>query len=174
MTDDGRYRLEPLDQHHVVGEFACEEDDFGEYLRDEAIQDIEKGFALTFVEIDITCDVSNNIAGFFTLRAHADRIKDDEGGEPIEVPLVELLWLARDLRWRGQRVGDILLLDALAMVAQVSRYVGFIGLHLRSTGNGKRLYERNHFLPFDQHIRYDGIRYILPIAFIREIADSLE
>src|SRR6266508_1471106 len=102
-----RYRLEPLTSEHDVSAFDCGDDDINEYLRIDALQHMVHGHARTFVEIDRKKPAA--IAGFFTLRAHSlhidadyfDYFEDEPNGSTIEVPLAELMYLARDLRWKG-------------------------------------------------------------------------
>ena len=66
-------------------------------------------------------------------------------------------------------MGDVLRIDALRVTAQAADYIGFMGLHLRSTGAGKPLYEAFGFQPFREHPRFDSSRYFLPIDVIRDI-----
>ena len=182
MEDEQRYRVEALNHQHDINNFSCEDEELNEYIQEDALLDMKRGVARTFVEIDTEKPVTGNVAGFFTLRAHTLRIEEtyfedweaDEDGvgynsAPIEVPLVELMWLARDLQWRGQGVGDILMIDALKMVATAADCIGLIGLHLRSTYQGVRLYRRYKFQQFNEHPYYDDLRYILPIRTLRAI-----
>ena len=179
-----RFRLETLNIQHSVQNFRCEEDEINEYLHEEALADMNRNVARTCVEIDQTMPITDNVAGFFTLRAHSlridesyfddatnDIIEDQVGILPIEVPLVELMWLARDLRWRGEGMGDTLMIDALKTVAQATDRIGMIGLHLRSTPYGVPLYERFDFQQFKEHPHFDRLRYILPTHVIRAITD---
>jgi hypothetical protein len=178
MPRDERYLFQVLTDGHAIGSFECEYEEFGDYLRDAALKDMEAGLARTFVEVDQNAPAAHNVAGFFTLRAHAAKIDaafidtfDGEGD--IEVPLIELMYLARDAAWRGVGMGDGLMIDVINVVAQASDLIGFVGLHLRSTPEGRRLYEDYDFVPFTAHPVYDGARYILPLADIRTIAASL-
>src|SRR5690242_7637246 len=102
MPSGPRYTLEVLASKHAIHRFACGEEEIDEYLRENALQDMERGLARTFAEIDQEEPATSNVAGFFTLRAHALLINsryfidplDDEADEDdvqIEVPLVELM-----------------------------------------------------------------------------------
>lgn len=183
-----RYRLEILNEGHDASRFQCEEEDFCIYLNEYALTDISLGLARTFVEIDQTQPATRNIAGFFTLRAHSaliedsffeDAISEDEDKSDaiypssIEVPFVELMFVARDLFWKGKGLGDTLMIDALKIVAETADRIGFIGLHLRSTPHGVRLYKRYQFSLFEEHPTFDGMRYILTVNDIRAIAASI-
>lgn len=186
MSDSRKYRLEVLSSQHSIAHFTCEDEEINEYIREDALADMARSVARTFVEIDTSKPADNNVAGYFTLRAHALRIEEtyfedweaDEDGSgynagPIEVPLVELMWLARDLQWIGQGVGDTLMIDALQMIATAADCVGIIGVHLRSTPRGVGLYKEFGFQPFREHPYYDSLRYILPINTLQAIVQKV-
>lgn len=186
MSIEQRYRLEVLNEQHAIKAFSCGNEEIDEYFHQLALPDMAKDLARTFVEIDSEKPATKNIAGFFTLRAHALQIREDYFPDwidklqdvaavpgTIEVPLVELMWLARDLRWYGLGMGDALMVDTIKIVATAADCIGLIGLHLRSTPGGVGLYQRYDFQPFKEHPSYDEYRYILPIGTIRLIADSI-
>jgi ribosomal protein S18 acetylase RimI-like enzyme len=182
---DKRYQLETLNSQHSIREFRCEEDDINDYLHESALSDMEIGTALTFVIVDKEKPVTNNVAGFFTLRAHSlninydhflppDALEDDEDEDnaTIEVPLAELMFLARDLKWKGKGIGPALITDAVREVAKAADSIGLIGIHLRSTKRGTRLYKEYYFELFKAHPLKDGVRYFLPLRGVREIAQA--
>lgn len=180
------FSLETLTRQHSIADFHCgdadEEKDIAEYLRDVALNDMAKGLAWTFVLLDHRkATTGKNVAGFLTLRAHSERINehffadfedfDEENAiDDLEVPLIELMYLARDSEWEGQGIGDVLMAELLNQVAHAADHIGFIGMHLRSTRKGKRLYERYPFQIFEAHPRSDGYRYIISVRDIRNIA----
>ena len=112
-----RYRLEPLSELQSIARFACGDSEIDSYLHDDALQQMAYGQARTFVEIDTAEPAA--IAGFFTLRAHSllidadyfDYLADEPEGSTIETPLAELMYLARDLRWRGTGMGPMLMIS---------------------------------------------------------------
>jgi len=89
----------------------------------------------------------------------------------IEVPLVELMCLARDKRWKGLGIGPTLMIEALRIVAEVADRIGTIGVHLRSTPSGERLYRDYGFREFKAHPTFDPARYNLSIRDVRAIAE---
>ena len=182
MLDKLRVRLEVLNARHPVHSFSCGDEELNAYLHEEAWADMQRGVARTFVEIDMDQPAIRNIAGFFTLRAHSliidesyfpdwlDGVDEDVTDiTPIEVPIVELMWLARDSRWQGRGVGDILMIDVLKTVQEAADCIGLIGIHLRTTPKGLRLYENYAFQKFREHPGFDGMRYVLSIKTIRTI-----
>ena len=182
MPDKIRLRLEVLNPRHSIHDFVCGDDELNDYLHDEALSDMQRDVARTFVEIDEDQPANNNVAGFFTLRAHSlvidesyfpdwlDGVEEDGTDiTPIEAPIVELMWLARDSRWEGRGVGDVLMIDALKTVQKAADCIGLIGVHLRTTPSGRRLYESYDFQQFREHPSFDGMRYVLSIKTIRAI-----
>lgn len=187
VAGETRYKLEALTSAHSIQVFTCGEDSLDEYLQTTALSDMAQGLAKTFVLIDLKKPATEYVAGFFTLRAHALCIhmslfpalageEEWEEDETIEVPLVELMCLARNKDYRGLFIGDVLMMEALAKVAEAASAIGFIGIHLRSTDEGVRLYTRYDFERFMAHpdyegmaFRYDEARYYLSLASILEI-----
>ena len=68
MAELQRYRLESLNTRHAIANFTCETNELNEYIREEALFDMARNVARTFVEIDnekpashqpFTCNSSN-------------------------------------------------------------------------------------------------------------------
>lgn len=177
--------LEVLHPKHLIHVFDCGDEEINTYLYEDALKDMQRDTTRTFVEIDTGKPTANNVAGFFTIRADAFKINedhfvdweaDDDGKSAvsipeIKVPLVELVNLARGLAWRGMGIGDVLMIDALKKVCAAADCIGLIGLHLRTTSQGKILYERFDFEEFTAHPERDQDRYILRIETIRTIVE---
>jgi hypothetical protein len=169
------YRLEALRSDHDSSAFDCGDADINEYLREHGLRDMELGLARTWILVESGEPATAVVAGFVTLRAHALHISndyfgfEDDDGPPLEVPLVELMYVARDLRWKGRDLGPVLVIQALRIVARVADLIGIIGVHLRSTTKAVPLYEAFDFSLFRAHPTYDPARYLLPIADVRAI-----
>lgn len=76
MHTKDRYTVEVLNDQHPIRLFACEDEEVNEYLHAEALADMKRSVARTFVVLDREQPAIDNIAGFFTLRADALRIKE--------------------------------------------------------------------------------------------------
>lgn len=87
-----------------------------------------------------TRSLDSAVAGYFTLKAEAYY----SPGSP-NVPVVELAYLARHVRLRGEGIGPILLLQSFRVVQRVSGMIGVAGMQLSPTQEGRRLYERFGF-----------------------------
>jgi predicted GNAT family N-acyltransferase len=118
-------RIEPLGKKHDRAAFSCGQDSLDQYLKNQAGQSVGKNLAAVFV---LTPD-GKKIAGYYTLSSYA--VKLDEIPEEIarkltrmhEVPATLLGRLARSIEFRGQGIGEILLVDALKRAVQNSMHV---------------------------------------------------
>lgn len=88
------------------------------------------------------------------------------GVSPLsELPVVYLAYLARDLRYRGQGMGDLLLVEALRKAAQAANLLGAAGLFLVTTQEGAQLYAEYGFRSFGDWPR----KMFLSMAAMRRI-----
>lgn len=146
-----QFRIEPLEDRHDRAAFSCGVEPLDNYLRRQAGQDLRKRVAAVFVATPDT----RTVAGFYTLSAHLVNVGDLPAETARKLPrypnlpatLLGRLAVSRD--FRGQRLGEFLLMDALrrslihsAQVASVAvvvdakdeaarafyEHYGFIGL----------------------------------------------
>lgn len=113
-----QHRTEPLSRRHNRTAFSCGVEALGRYLQKQASQDVSKRVAAVFV---LTPD-GETIAGYYTLSAHTlnlgdlpDSIARKLPRYPI-VPATLLGRLAVSVDFRGQGLGELLLLDAFRRV----------------------------------------------------------
>lgn len=123
--EEPHFVIEPLGARHDRAAFSCGNQQLDSYLQKQAGQDLKKRAAVPFV---ITPD-HKTIAGFYTLSQYAV----DLGELPEEVsrkmpryPMVSatlLGCLAVNERFRGQGLGERLLMDALHRALQSSKQI---------------------------------------------------
>lgn len=113
-----QHRTEPLSRRHNRTAFSCGVEALDRYLQKQASQDVSKRVAAVFV---LTAD-GETIAGYYTLSAHSvnlgdlpDSIARKLPRYPI-VPATLLGRLAVSVDFRGQGLGELLLLDAFQRV----------------------------------------------------------
>jgi ribosomal protein S18 acetylase RimI-like enzyme len=110
-----QYRIEPLGDKHDRAAFSCGVEALDRYLQRQASQDVSRRVAAAFV---ITAD-GTTIAGFYTLSAHLVNLTDLPESVAkrlpryLNVPATLLGRLAVSENFRGQGIGELLLLDAL-------------------------------------------------------------
>ena len=115
MTD---FDIRALGPSHDRTAFACGEPSLDDYLKTKARKEHELGFSAAFVMTPVAAP--SVIAGCYTLSALSVEVTGIP--EPLRkrfprypvVPVTLLGRLARSLDYRGQGVGEMLLVDALA------------------------------------------------------------
>jgi predicted GNAT family N-acyltransferase len=159
------FRIEPLGKKHDRAAFFCGKDSLNQYLKNQAGQAVGKNLAAVFV---LTPD-GKKVSGYYTLSSYA--VKLDEIPEEIarkltrmqEVPATLLGRLARSAEFRRQRVGEILLVDALKKALQNSVHVASWAVIVDAKdGEATEFYKRYGFIPFPTRPN----RLFLPMTLI--------
>ena len=152
--DAVQYRIEPLADKHQRAAFSCGVEALDRYLQRQAGQDIAKHVAAAFV---ITPD-GETIAGFYTLSAHTVNLGDlpDRVAKKLprypNVPATLLGRLAVNIEFRGQGIGELLLLDALQRVLANTREVASAVVVVDGKDEWAReFYLRHDFIPLPSH-----------------------
>ena len=146
------FRVEPLGAHDRAA-FSCGVEPLDRYLREQAGQDARKHAAAPFVLLTR----ENRIAGYYTLSSTVI-LADDLPEEHIkklkwprypQLPATLIGRLARDLAFRGQRIGDLLLLDALKRAFENVGTVASLAVIVDAKDeNARRFYSPYGFLSF--------------------------
>ena len=120
------------------------------YFQQTVSQDVKRGYAACYVLIE---KASAKVAGFYTLSSHSipltELAPDVARKLPRypSVPAVLIGWLGRDAGFRGQRIGSMLLADAITRLAAAP-----IGLHAMCAdaidGTAAAFYREHQFQPF--------------------------
>jgi ribosomal protein S18 acetylase RimI-like enzyme len=118
MADDF-FHVELLAAHDR-STFRCGNDRIDRYFQQTVTQDIKRRLANCFVTIETN---TGRLAGFYTLTSNSipiteipqDLRKKLPHSLPIGVALIG--WLGRHVDFKGQRVGEKLLLDAIRTIA---------------------------------------------------------
>ncbi len=110
-------KIEPLDsKQHDRSTFECGVESLDRYLRKTANQDLKKKIATVFVLVDSPND---NIIAYYTLSSYTVEITELDNSLVKRLPRYPLLpatllgRLAVDRNYRGQRLGELMLVDAL-------------------------------------------------------------
>lgn len=139
--------FERITEQHDVSQFDCQNTYLNDFLRNKALTEAREDLSRTFVLRDRALPASESIVGYFTLRADSITYPREDRRGSVFFPLVELAYLARHIKCRGQGIGGILLEEAFEEVALASGHIGIAGMHLSFTDDGKRLYEEYGFGP---------------------------
>jgi ribosomal protein S18 acetylase RimI-like enzyme len=115
------FRIEPLSADHDRSHFLSGSYTLDRYFREQASQDIRRRIATCFVAINVT---RQDVVGYYTLTATSialnalspDIVKKLPRYPVVPAVLLGRLAIARD--FQGQRLGGVLLADALKRVAR--------------------------------------------------------
>lgn len=152
-----RFVVEPFDRkRHDRTAFSCEHGALNAYIKQQASQDVKKHVAAVFV---LTPD-GRIIAGYYTLSQYAV----DSGGVPDEtmrrlglpkykeLPATLLGRLARSLDFKGQRIGELLLMSALRQALDHSKRIASMAVVVDAKDEAaSSFYRRYGFLELPDH-----------------------
>ena len=143
------FRVEPLGKAHDRAAFLCGIEALDNYLKKQASQDVAKRVAVCFV---LTPD-GKTIAGFYTLSQYSVDLEKlpEEIARRLpkypEVPGTLLGRLAVSEQFRGQGLGEYLLLDALHRSLGHSRHVASAAVVVDAKDEAaRRFYQHFGFL----------------------------
>lgn len=163
-----RFLIEPLGPKHDRAAFSCGVAALDNYLRNQAGQDLKKRAAVPFV---LTPD-GKTVAGYYTLSQFAVEL----GAVPEEIarklpryPMVSATLLGRLAiagEYRGQKLGEMLLMDALKRSLDSSKQVASAAVVVDAKDEAAiRFYKKYGFLVFPRIER----RLFLPMGTIEKL-----
>jgi GNAT superfamily N-acetyltransferase len=172
IAAESGFHIEPLGDHDREA-FSCEVEALDRYLKEQASQDARRNVAVPFVLVT----AEKRIAGYYTLSA-ASLKGDDLPAELLkklrlprypELPGTLIGRLAVDVAYRGQGLGELLLLDALKRSWLGSRQVASLGVIVDAKDeSARRFYLRYDFLPFPENDK----RLFLPMRTLEKLLDG--
>lgn len=119
---------EVLNKSHVCDDFSCSEEMLDNYLKRQASQDVRKKLAACFV---LTVKETNVIKGYYTLSNNSipqelipEDLRKHFPKSYHSIPATLLGRLAVDKNFKGQRIGELLLVDALKKSYEISKVIG--------------------------------------------------
>ena len=162
------FKIEPLGKKHDRAAFFCGKDSLDQYLKKQAGQSAGKNLAAVLV---LTPD-GKRIAGYYTLSSYAvmlDEIPEDIAKKLTrmqEIPATLLGRLARSVEFRGQGIGETLLVDALKKAFQNSTHVASWAVIVDAKDEeAAEFYKRYGFISFPSRPN----RLFLPMASIQKM-----
>jgi GNAT superfamily N-acetyltransferase len=168
--DDVLIGIEPLGNHHDRAAFSCGESSLDDYLKKTARQDQHRDVAQVFVAIG---PKPENILGYYTISATSIEL----GGLPEElarklpryplVPATVIGRLAGHKDFRGMKLGEFLLLDALNRIVRASHEMGIYAVAVDALDHAIAFYEHYGFMRF----RNAPNRLFLPLTTVETLVD---
>ena len=140
------FKNEALSDEHDRASFSCGVPDLDRYFRTQVGQDIRRRMAKCRVAVD---EATDKVAGFYTLSAAAINILDlpaalAKGLPRYPLPAFRMGRLAVDLNYRGLRLGESLLFDAIARC--MSSVIGGFGLIVDAKEDVEAFYLKYGFI----------------------------
>ena len=166
-----KFVIEPFDKRkHDRTAFSCEHAALVTYLKQQANQDIKKHVAAVFV---LTPD-GRTIAGYYTLSQYAVELDDIplELREKLNLPKYQQIGatllgrLARNLEFKKQGIGELLLMSALEKALHHSKSIGSAAVVVDAKDEqAKKFYQRYGFIELPDH----PSRLFLPMETIAQM-----
>src|ERR1700722_8557804 len=107
---ESRLTIEPFGPHHDRAAFSCGNGSLDDFIRTKARKERDLGYGAVFVAVDD--DNPKAIVGFYTLSSHSIILDGIDAATRKKlpryptVPATLLGRLARDSRFRGERIGE--------------------------------------------------------------------
>lgn len=163
------HKIELLAKSHDRDGFDCGSEPLNLFLKQTARQHAERGISRTFVLVDEAAGTPKPIIGFFALnicQIKSESLTSLEAKKlPRDVSGVRLGRLARAKEFKGQGIGDILLIAAMEKFIEIFNRAGGIGLFVDAKDQkAKEFYERFGFIPLPSN----EFELFLPVRTIQE------
>jgi GNAT superfamily N-acetyltransferase len=148
--------FESLAGHHDKADFICGIAELDNYLQRQAGQDAKRKVAAPFVMLDS----NGRIVGYYTLSAYEVRITELPAAVIKKLPRYPLIpatllgRLAVSREHQGQKLGRLLLMDALYRSWKNTAEVASVGVIAKAINDSARQFYLHHeFVPFPDHPR---------------------
>ena len=163
------YSIEPLDSAHDRAAFSCGIEALDRYLRYQAGQDVRRRVAATFV---LEGRNSQEVVGYYTLSAasiHTGDLPDEIAKKLPKYPALPATLVGRlavDQRYRGQGLGEFLLMDALYRSLENTKVVASVAVVVDAKDQvARNFYVRYGFIQFPE----SSNRLFLPMKTIAQL-----
>jgi len=142
---------EPLAAEHDFSLFACGEVSLDDWLRRRARANQASGASRTYVTAQ-----GARVVGYYSLASGGIAVNEAptrlRRNMPDPIPMTVMGRLGVDQAWQGQRLGALLLRDAIYRTAQAASIIGIRGMLVHAlSADAKRFYERWGFREVPGH-----------------------
>ena len=139
-------------KRHDSSAFGCGEPALDTFLQRHAHQNMRRGISQTWVLVP--ADQPSSIAGYYSLAPAEVSLANLQPADsrplpPYPIPCFRMGRLARDLRWQGEGMGELLVGLAVERCLQARQSVGGYALIVDAKGEASRsFYLRYGFQPY--------------------------
>ncbi len=166
MTD---WKIEHLGSHHVRTEFDCGEPSLSDWIKQQASQFVSRDLAKVYVLV--RCD-DPRVWGYYAVSTCQIRFEElppkHSKGLPrkLSIPAALIGKLAVDRSLQGQKIGSVLLFDALRKVRDLSEAIGIRAIVVDAIDQRAREFYLHHdFIAFAD----DPDRLFIPLSIVRKL-----
>lgn len=158
------YEITPLTKTHNRNNFDCGEESLNEFLKKFARQNDKRGLGKTFV---LTEENQNEILGYYTLSSGSVTFEEVPENLPrYPIPVAHIGRLAVDKNKKGERLGELLLVDALKRISRISTQMGVYAVEVYALNDSAR----NFYLKYGfSELLDDRLHLYLPIKTIQNL-----
>lgn len=168
------FKIESLDRRkHQRGNFTCGIDSLDSYIQRQASQDLKKKIATVFVLIDFP---ETEVIAYYTLSAYTVEITELNISLAKGLPRYPLLpatllgCLAVDRDYRGQHLGELMLIDALKKALEATASVASLAVIAEAIDETAANFYRKYGF---QECQDNSSKLYLPMKSINELCQSL-
>ena len=167
---DLNYITELFDsKQHQIKDFQCGIDELDRYIKERAGQESRKNITTVYVMPE---KISHRIIGYYTLCSCSIELKDISDNIKKKLPRYEALpaaligRFAVDIHFQGKRMGERMLIDALARSYFLSQQIAIFAILVEAKDESIRsFYEKYGFIPFLEH----PLKLYLPMGTIKKL-----
>jgi len=161
-------RVEPLGRSHARDQFDCGQTSLNDFLRALVSQYEKRNLGRTYVAVQ---GAEPRVLGYYTIASSAvafeafpPKIAKKLPRHPV--PAVLIARLAVDRSAEGRRLGEKLLLDALARCLELSERLGVHAIVVEAINEqAKAFYHKYQFIPLLDR----PLQLYLPISTVRDV-----
>ncbi len=166
------YKIESLDQEHLILDFDCGDEKKNRFLKEFALQNSKGGLGRTYVAVD-PAEV-RRVYGYHTISSSAVKFENLPASKHLPrypLPAILIGKLAIDLKAQKQGLGTALLFNALKRAATVAEDIGVFLIEIKAVDQrAKNLYLKIGFL----EMLDEPLRLYLGIKKVRQLLTELE
>jgi GNAT superfamily N-acetyltransferase len=166
------YRIESLNQDHLIADFDCGDEQKNKFLKNFALQNSKGGLGRTYVAVKP--DKDKKVYGYYTISSSAVRFENLPPATHLpRYPLPAIL-IGKPAIEKGaqkQGLGTALLFNALKRAATVAEEIGVFLIEIKAvTERAKNLYVKIGFL----EMLDEPMKLYLGIKKVRQLLTELE
>ena len=144
------YKIELLNDNHVVGSFDCGDEKKNEWLGKFALQNSKGGLGRTYVAVKPPD--TKSVYGYYTISSSAVKFENPPSSHLPRYPLPAVLIgkLATDNVAQNQGLGTALLFNALKRALKVAEEIGIYLVEIKAVDEkAKDIYIKRGFTPME-------------------------